>query len=641
MSEPSSNAEHASAAKSDAPPPPATVSTDRPSGWRRRLLEILGFFVVVAVLAWNRLPDRFFKTEPLLVEGYTYCRSAHFSAQSLRKLPGIQLLGLHVAPVYNYTAPPTPERIIGSSPYFKPKIDDLSFCNVTYVYTHPGYNNRVSVQVFLPSLAAWNGRFQGAGGGGYFAGLGGWLSPPAVAAGYAVASTDGGLLSPDYPPGNPSGWATTADGLTNWNYMHVFGPLAIADMTRIGQAITRRYYELDRPNHALKSYFNGCSTGGRQGLMIAQHNPELYDGILATAPAVDYATLLPADYHAQHFMTVHDTYPQPCELEFITAAAIEECDPLDGVTDGLISRPDLCNFSPLARQNTIIPCPAAPNKTTTLSPFAARLAHEIWAGPHSLSGHRLHPGLMHETPLTPLAGTSCNYTTTPPTCHQVPWSLPPLFIQNFLLKKPLTVDPAITPVTFPQLSYTDFLNLFKQAILEYRGVISATSPDLSGFSRAPQRPKMITWHGLADQLIAANHSLDYYKSVLAHFADNRADYAEAEGEEGEEGGGGPREVSDFYRYYSVPGVYHCSMGPGPYPGSCWDSRGALDQLVKWVEDGVVPETLDAVSDIRDDVLSKGGDGRIRRPICTWPKVASWKGGKEGNWWDVEGWECVD
>lgn len=155
-------------------------------------------------------------------------------------------------------------------------------CGVTITLTHPGTGDLVTTLVTLP-LTGWNGRFQGIGGGGWAAG-----NPPALgpvnAMGYSAATTDAGV--PDTLPGteDASPWALISPGNVNQYNLLNFARRSLHDMTVIGKAVSESFYG----SKVQKSYWNGCSTGGRQGLMFAQYYPEDYDGILADAPAIQW-----------------------------------------------------------------------------------------------------------------------------------------------------------------------------------------------------------------------------------------------------------------------------------------------------------------------------------------------------------------
>jgi hypothetical protein len=160
----------------------------------------------------------------------------------------------------------------------------IGFCNVTLTYTHPGQHDLIKVWLALPS--AWNGRFQGVGGGGWTTGFPSNMIP-AISQGYAAVSTDGGHDGVAQTPQRAlaDSWALNSPGNVDLYALQNFASVALNDMTVLGKQLTEAYY--DKP--ISKSYWVGCSTGGRQGLMMAQRYPDAYDGILAQAPAVNWA----------------------------------------------------------------------------------------------------------------------------------------------------------------------------------------------------------------------------------------------------------------------------------------------------------------------------------------------------------------
>lgn len=152
----------------------------------------------------------------------------------------------------------------------------LDICQVNVTLTHPGTGDLVNNIVWLP-LTSWNGRFQGTGGGGYLAGESIYGLLPAALAGYAAATTDAGHTEELDTVGNATSWALASNGNVNQYLLLDFASRSVHDMTVVGKAITKSFYG-QQPK---KSYWNGCSTGGRQGLVEAQMWPEDYDGILA------------------------------------------------------------------------------------------------------------------------------------------------------------------------------------------------------------------------------------------------------------------------------------------------------------------------------------------------------------------------
>jgi hypothetical protein len=172
-------------------------------------------------------------------------------------------------------------------------ITGLNFCNVNITYTHPGYNDEIHVQVWLP--LKWNQRFQGTGGSGFVTGVFDEALAPAVAQDYSAVSTDGWHV---LNVTSAAAWALISPGNVDCNLLQDFASMALNDMTVLGKAATKSYYGT-APRY---SYWNGCSTGGRQGLMMAQRFPDAYEGILPGAPAINWPSFIVAQYWDQLIM---------------------------------------------------------------------------------------------------------------------------------------------------------------------------------------------------------------------------------------------------------------------------------------------------------------------------------------------------
>jgi hypothetical protein len=154
-------------------------------------------------------------------------------------------------------------------------------CRVAAYTTHPPTGDKVRIWIGIPT-SNWNGRFMGTGGGGFSGGSAGGINQP-VAQGYAAGATDTGHESMS------GSFALGADGRLNWQLIRDNGHVGIHEMTVTGKALTEALYGV-APRY---SYFNGCSTGGRQGLMEAQRYPQDYDGIVSGAPAINWQKLHP------------------------------------------------------------------------------------------------------------------------------------------------------------------------------------------------------------------------------------------------------------------------------------------------------------------------------------------------------------
>lgn len=196
------------------------------------------------------------------------CSSAAIPYPSLY---GAQFLNLIAVPVVNYSVPAQQ-----GNPSFPNNLTGLNFCNVSISYTHPGQNDFINVQIWLPS-DDWNGLFMGVGGSGYATSGGDTPLGNGLSMGYSVGATDGGH---ELNSGSASSWALISPGNVNTYLLQDFAFVALKDITIIGKAVTESFYQ-KAPTY---SYWNGCSTGGRQGLMMAQRYPEGYNGIRLELP---------------------------------------------------------------------------------------------------------------------------------------------------------------------------------------------------------------------------------------------------------------------------------------------------------------------------------------------------------------------
>ncbi|KAI1624792.1 tannase and feruloyl esterase-domain-containing protein [Exophiala viscosa] len=551
---------------------------------------------------------------PIVIASTTTNLTAQCLSSSLPApdLFGAEILSVTSSLVPDYTASFLPPSFFNSDPPLYGKTTNLSFCNVSVAYTHPGQNDTINVSTWLPISASdsttststdppttspsWNGLFLSFGGGGWRTCLPvEYISSP-LTQGYAVSRTDGG----HDPDSEVDSWALNSPGNVNLYLLQDFASVALHDMAVIGKSIVQSFYGRP-PRHF---YFQGCSTGGRQGLMHAQRYPNDYDGILAAAPAIYWPKLLVSHHWPHVVMAELKAYPHPCELDAITAAAIKECDHLDGVTDGVISTPSLCTFDPSSMIGRAVPCTETSTGTLTITHAAAQVASAIWRGPVDTHNNSLWHGFSQSTPLSALAQTKCHKNGT---CTSASTSSTTLdWIRLFLYK-----DPTLTPDELVQrIDRSEFTRLFHQSDQLYRSIIATDDVDLSDF--AAHGGKMITWHGMTDEAIMPGQTQTYYEKVLAHAATETHDNVS---------------VADYYRLFLAPGVDHCGGGTGALP------INVMAKLRAWVEDGVPPETLDAES------FSRPGGDKIRRPLCMYPLVARYKG--HGDARKAENYECAD
>ena len=445
-------------------------------------------------------------------------------------------------------------------------------CRVTATVTHPPAGDKVKIFLALP-MKNWNGRFQGVGGGGFSGGSPAAVRAPA-AEGFAAGSTDTGH------EGASGSFALDAKGRLNWPLIRDNAYLGIHEMTVTGKAIVRAFYGTP----VRRSYFNGCSTGGRQGLMEAQRYPDDYDGIVSGAPAINWTRLHPEQLWGSLVMLEANDFLPMCKFNAAAAAATAACDGLDGVHDGVIEDPARCTYDPRALVGT------SAGNCGTFTETDADVIRRIWEGPRRRDGSFLWHGLTRGADFGGLSGTQGN----PPEGRPNPITLE--WFRFFL-----TQDPQWDWKTMSRGAYEQ---LWDQSVEEFSAVLATDDPDLTAFR--DHGGKILMWHGQSDPLIYPGGSIDYYNRVAKQM-------------------GGPGRTSAFLRFFLAPGVAHCGGGPGAAP------TGQLAAVIGWVEDGKPPETLLA---IRRD---QSGTVVRSRPLCLYPLVARYKG--RGSTDDAASFEC--
>jgi feruloyl esterase len=433
-------------------------------------------------------------------------------------------------------------------------------CRVTAITTHPPARDKIRIWVAIP-VSNWNGRFLGVGGGGFAGGSAAGVNPPA-ALGYASGSTDTGH------EGGSGSFALDANHRLNWQLIRDNAHVGIHEMTVTAKALTQAMYGV-APRY---SYFNGCSTGGRQGLMEAQRYPQDYNGIVSGAPAINWTRFIPQELWGAVLMNAAGNPLPPCKLAAATSAAITACDAIDGVKDGVIEDPQRCSYDP----QPLVGAPAG--ECGSLTQADVDVIRKLWQGPRREDGSFLWYGLPHGADLNALWGSG----GTPLRPRAFGISLD--WFRYFLAQNPQFDWTTITPAAYERF--------WDQSVEQYGAVIGTDNPDLTAFRDRGGR--VIIWHGWADQLISAQGTVDYYKRV-------------------QEKMGGAKKTAEFARLFMAPGVAHCGGGPGPSP------YGQLDALRAWVEDGKAPDALTAAR--RD----QAGATARSRPLCQYPLVAKYKG----------------
>lgn len=450
-------------------------------------------------------------------------------------------------------------------------------CRVDGHAASPG--NPVTFRLGLP--VRWNGKFYFQGVGG-LAGTIGSLNT-GLTRGYASASTDTG-----HEAGDPTWVQNRAKEI---DYGHRGTHVA----TVAAKALTTSFYA--RPLR--QAYFNGCSNGGRQALMEVQRHPEDYTGIIAGDPATGTPMQLGRALVYQHVLTSPDNYLTPEKVELLSKATLAACDATDGLADGLITDPRLCKFNPetlTCRGADGTGCLTAGQLDTVKRIYSpVKLPNgEIYTSgfPVGHEGDRSgwRAWISGPVPPAPQKDGSLAYTT-----NELPSGYR-LSEQNMRFLALEVDEPGFNwrTIQFP----ADLPRL--KTMTE---ILSPLDPDLRPFKN--RGGKLIIYHGWADPAISAYGTLDYHEKVAKVV-------------------GGQREADTFLRTFFVPGMHHCSGGPGP------GSFDVLIALEDWVERGVAPARI---------IASHSTDNKVdrTRPLCAHPQVARYIGSGDIN--DAANFRC--
>ncbi|KAI1850058.1 hypothetical protein JX266_004437 [Neoarthrinium moseri] len=493
----------------------------------------------------------------------SFCNPSSFPSPNV---PGTNISNIIAEPVLNFS---------GEAPWYynfnNPGITvaNATFCNVTVTYDHPGQNDLTAVRAYLPiSSPAWNGRFQAVGGGGWVAGMGEVSFLQMIGAlgnGYATITTDASLAN---PLGEADSWAMVSEGNVNLYKLQNLASASLRDEALIGKSLIHSFYG-EAPQY---SYWSGCSQGGRQGMQLAQRYPGLYDGIAASAPAVNWAESVAAIFWPQLVINqlLGGTKPADCEVNRLTALAIETCDGLDGIVDGIVSDIALCEetFNAFDYVGTSFTC-ASTNQSTSVSRGAAVFANATWQGPRTADGRFLWHGLNIGAPITDAVNVGNRQAIG------AEWL-------RLFVKKNSTFD--VNSMILDEYEW-----LFHRGVAEYDSIIGTSDANLREFKR--RNGKLMTFHGLWDQTLPTKATEDYFDRV-----------SEMTG----------AEAADFARLFVVPGLYHCAGGPGGQPTALFSA------LTNWVENGTAPDTV-PISFIDQNNTTN------ERILCPHPSRAVWDG----------------
>lgn len=465
------------------------------------------------------------------------------------------------------------------------QVVDVDICRVA-LYVATSNRSGITMESWLPRN--WTGRFLSTGNGGisgciqyedlaYTAGLG-----------FSTVGANNGH-------NGTGGYAF----LNNPDVVTDFGWRSVHTNTVVGKQITQTFYNKTYS----KSYYLGCSTGGRQGFKSAQAFPDDFDGIVAGSPALRFNAL--TSWSGNFYPIIQAAgpqgFPSPSTWNAIDAAILSQCDTLDDTPDGFLENPDLCVFRPEA-----LICPKLTNNVTScISGDQAEVLRAIFSPLYGVNGSFVYPNMQIGPGILEAIYGIYSQAQFP---YTVDW------FKYAVYNDPDYNTNDLTPKDW---EYAWTLN---------PGETNTWNGDLSAFQN--KGGKLLTYHGQADPIISSANSPTYYDYVSRTMKLSSTS------------------LDDFYRFFRISGMGHCAGGPGAtFIGNVGASVASLspDQnvlmaMVRWVEKGVPPDTILGTKYV-NDTPALGME--FQRAHCRYPFRNVYVGPKStGGWKDPANWKCM-
>jgi len=502
-----------------------------------------------------------------------------------------------------------------------------------------GYPYAINFRLRMPT--AWNERFYMGGGGGTNGTL---VDPTAVLPqGFATIGTDSGHSNAIN--NDPNAGGTAAFGVDPQARID-FGYNSYDLVTQAGKAIVAVYYGV-KP---IRSYFQGCSEGGREGLLMSQRFPRHYDGIIAGDPVLHlpkgpmngvwttqiFARLATRGglFLANGQPAINKTYTDQ-DLLLVRNAILGVCDQLDGLADGIVDNLPACKPAVVHPALAALTCSGAKTPSCLSEDQIASLKL-AFDGPTGIglvnsAGQQLYPNWPWDPGLSGQNGTAFNpswrswwlgsFTSatnnaiklTFATALGVAYTQPPVlpFLQSSVLQYSLNFN---FDTDYPKLFATSGIYT-----LGARELWFTDSVDLSAFKR--RGGKLMIYHGASDSSVSLHDTLNWYVA-MAQFMGERDEHSRGRrySRGGRDHDDSDESAQDFARLFPIPGMNHCSGGPAT------DRFDMLPQIMDWVENGVPPDSVVA------SATTPGyfGVAARSRPLCPYPKQARYQGAGDIN-----------
>jgi len=493
----------------------------------------------------------------------------------------------------------------------------------------PSTSAGIGIEVWLPAPAAWNQRIRAYGNGGWagtaqssLTTLGGGdgtdLHTAAVGKGYVVGTSDHGHVSVTGQPGSLSAsFAMKPDGTVNTVLWKDFAERSLHELADKTKALAKLYYA--KPH--TYAYWDGFSTGGRQGLKLAQVYPDDFDGILSGAPAINWTRFITNELYPQVAMQRDlGAAIAGAKLNAVSAASVAAC---GGTALGFLLDPAACRYDPTKDASALCSGVAGNGGVTGSSTDAATcvtlaeatVINKIWygqtadgsvpdpatdnaAGPYLVGTNQLWFGLTRGSYLGLLAGDAGS-----PFGGPFPIASEQVALE---LQDPSIASPMFLNATGNGASKWKNLGYAGLTVAAYQGLvlqpqfanINTDNPDLTAFNN--RKGKLLLYHGLTDNLIAPQGSDNYYTRVMAAM-------------------GGATETQKFFRYFKIPGLAHSGRleagATVPVPQSVLGRDEMFLALQNWVENGTAPGRIDVSS----------SNAAVSLPMCVYPQKITYSG----------------
>ena len=459
-------------------------------------------------------------------------------------------------------------KTIGSAAISSATLVEASDSNSKYCKVSATIAPSLDMELDIPDN--WNGKMLYIGGGGYdglirdpsFSKL---ISGPGVfLKGYALVLSNGGHRGNDQ---------FDASFAADPSLAALFGSGSVP----ITAQTAKEMISVAMGKGPERSYFEGCSNGGREALMAVQRNPLLFDGVIARAPAHNWTAQIGGAFNRNAKAVAAPGGAIPAsKVELLAKAVRSSCDAADGVIDGIVSNPEGCHFDPISLR-----CPNGGEGASCLSDAQLAVVR-AWTEPSSYGGGAYTHAGWALTGNEDDAGNWPQFLTGATGDGSNSYGF---FLQDATVKNYLAVGGSANSLMYD-------IDSNPSALRGLAGLNDATNADLSPFVNSGA--KLILWHGTSDAALSYKQTVSYYKQVRDTM-------------------GGQAAADKFVRFYLAPGVNHCFGGAGA------DSVDLLTALDKWVSEGTGPGALVSTK------LNPNGSEALSRPVCVYPQYPRYTG----------------